>query len=74
MLQVFKPFKVADGDSASVAEYVWEEFYPFSSADALTFNGGRPIGSFNNNTAFKAVSIVLVNRHFKSSGDEDIAE
>lgn len=60
MFQVFEPFEVADCDSTGIAEDIWKEFDSFGSADALSFDGGWPISSLYDDTAFKAVSIILV--------------
>ena len=49
MVEVLEPLKVGDGHTSSVGKEVWDDQHPAVMKDSLSSNGGRTIGSLNNN-------------------------
>jgi hypothetical protein len=74
VVHVLQPFEITDGNTSCVAQDIWQELDPSAQKNLFSFNGGWPIGSFDNQLAVEFVSVVFVNRFFKSSRDKDIAK
>jgi hypothetical protein len=74
VLEVLQPFEIADCNSTSITEHIWQESNSFGEANLLSLDGCGPISSLDNNFALKSVSVVDVDGHFKCSWDKDIAE
>ena len=74
MIQIFKPFKIADSHATRVAQDIRKELNAFLKHDLLCLESGGAVGRLYDELALKPVGIVDVDGLFEGSWDEDIAE
>lgn len=73
MVEILKPFEIADCHSASVAEDIRQKLDAFIEQDLFAFKSGGSVGCLNDQLSLKPVGIVDVDGLFKSGGDKEIA-
>jgi len=61
MLEVLKPFEIADSHTSGVAEDIGKEPDTLSQANLLSFDSGGSISSLNNNSALEAMGVTSIN-------------
>lgn len=74
VIEVLQPFEVTDGNTTSVTEDVGQEFNTLGQKDLFGFHSGWAVGCFNDQFAFKSVSVVGINRFFNGSWDKEVTE
>lgn len=73
MLNVLKPFEIADGDTSGVAKYVWQEFNTLFDQDLLSGLGGWAISSLDYQFTIEFMCIINIDWFFKGGWDKNIA-
>ena len=74
MIQIFKPFKIADSHATRVAQDIRKELNAFLKHDLLCLESGGAVGRLNDQLSLKTMSIANIDGFLQSSRNEEITK
>lgn len=74
MIHVLQPFKITHSNTTSITQNIWQELNSLCQKNFFSLNCCWPIGSLNNQLAFKPVSILGIDRFLYGSWNEKITK